>query len=109
MRALARRLNEIGKIRIGCQVPIERGKNAGKPRPCNISWLRGIVQQCEASQVACFVKQLGNNVCPDNRLWPEKSRMQLRDSKGADPSEWPADLRVQQYSPQEVLLTATGV
>lgn len=37
---LARRLNEIGKIRIGCQVPIEQGKNAGKPRPERLKYFR---------------------------------------------------------------------
>ena len=37
---LRRRLNEVGKIRIGCQVPIERGKNAGKPRPERLKCFR---------------------------------------------------------------------
>ena len=37
---LPRRLNEVGKVRIGCQVPIEHGKNAGKPRPERLKYFR---------------------------------------------------------------------
>ena len=39
-RALSRRITEAGKIRIGCQVPIEHGKNAGKPRPERLKHFR---------------------------------------------------------------------
>jgi protein gp37 len=30
-------------------------------RPCNVQWIRSIVQQCKDANVACFVKQLGSN------------------------------------------------
>lgn len=59
----------------------ESGPNA---RPCNIEWVRAVVQCCAAVGVACFVKQLG-------------SAAGLRDSKGGDPDEWPEDLRVRQF------------
>lgn len=34
----------------------ESGKGA---RPCDVDWIRSIVQQCQAADVPCFVKQLG--------------------------------------------------
>ena len=40
MQTLIRRLNEVGKIRIGCQVPIEQGRNTGKPRPERLKHFR---------------------------------------------------------------------
>jgi protein gp37 len=47
-------------------------------------WIRSIVQQCSAARVPVFVKQMG-------------TRPHLKDRKGGDPSEWPADLRVRQF------------
>lgn len=69
------------------------GESGTRARSCDIAWIRSIVAQCKASSVPCFVKQMGarpfetRNVCP----------IRLRDAKGADPSEWPADLRVQEF------------
>lgn len=64
----------------------ESGPGAGV---CNAGWVRGIVRQCDEARVPCFVKQLGSN--PSGVLWG------LRDRKGGDPSEWPEDLRVQEF------------
>lgn len=61
----------------------ESGPNA---RPCQVEWIRSVVQQCQAARVPVFVKQLGANC-----------NIPLRHQKGADPSEWPADLRVRQW------------
>lgn len=35
------------------------GESGPGARPCNIEWIRSIVQQCKAAKVPCFVKQLG--------------------------------------------------
>lgn len=87
----------------------ESGPNA---RPCNIEWIRSIVQQCRDAGVPCFVKQLGSNVIdhgttsattfPISQCWPTGTNVNhhnvlLRDAKGGDPSEWPEDLRVRQF------------
>lgn len=85
----------------------ESGRNA---RPCNLDWIRDLVRQCREAGVPCFMKQLGSNVLCDLEStddgWPEGTvadpqgrygRIQLRDSKGGDPSKWPADLRVTQW------------
>ena len=73
----------------------ESGPNA---RPCNIEWIRSIVEQCREAGVPCFVKQIGANAQKDHGEpigWPERTRP--RDPKGGDWDEWPEDLRVQEY------------
>ncbi len=35
------------------------GESGPGARPCDIEWIRGIVKQCKAAGVPCFVKQLG--------------------------------------------------
>lgn len=51
----------------------QRGPNA---MPCNVEWIRSVVEQCHQAGVPCFVQQLGS---------------------GADPSRWPEDLRVWKF------------
>jgi hypothetical protein len=38
------------------------GESGRRARPFDVAWARGIVQQCRAAGIACFVKQLGANV-----------------------------------------------
>lgn len=38
------------------------GESGPGARPCDISWIRSIVQQCQAADVPIFVKQLGSYV-----------------------------------------------
>jgi hypothetical protein len=45
--------------------------------------------------VSCFVKQLGAD--PRYIIGAVEYALDLRDRKGGDPSEWPADLRVRQW------------
>lgn len=87
------------------------GESGPKARPCNVEWIRSIIRQCEAANVACFVKQLGSRplrrrevILDDGQslddLLPQHSvatGKSLRDRKGGDPSEWPDDLRVRQF------------
>ncbi len=79
----------------------------GKPaRPCNVEWIRDGVKQCRKARVACWVKQLGSNPTtydpPDE--FPDGTEFLGQDPKlkhkaGADMSEWPEDLRVQEAMP----------
>jgi protein gp37 len=100
------------------------GESGPDARKCRISWVRGVVGQCQKWKVPVFVKQLGTHVIdrndagfdghePDN--WPDgtetddwdldpcrqyqgaDARILLSDSKGADPAEWPEDLRLQEF------------
>ena len=68
---------------------IAGGESGPGARPCNVDWIRSIVSQCAQAGVACFVKQLGAKPIG---LGPGG----LRDRKGGDIAEWPADLRVRQ-------------
>ncbi len=90
---------------------ITGGESGPGARPCNIEWLRSTVEQCKQAGVPVFVKQLGskpfyideaNRRCggavavPVSALafggWEHTGKM-FKSSKGADPSEWPDDLR----------------
>ena len=88
------------------------GESGPKARPCDVAWIRSVVEQCSAAGVPAFVKQLGakpldwSRAEPTGRFRtdPDTGRRQLqvvqpklRDRKGGDPSEWPDDLRVRQF------------
>jgi protein gp37 len=71
------------------------GESGAKARPCNVEWVRSIVQQCAEAGVPCFVKQLGAFATfPYGAV--DNAPMPLVDSKGGDWAEWPEDLRVRQ-------------
>ena len=95
------------------------GESGSKARPCDLAWIRSIRDQCQAAGVACFVKQLGArpmewelcglapNSIPSATLDYHLSMggsepddvphwLNLRDSHGGDPSEWPEDLRIRE-------------
>ena len=72
------------------------GESGPGARPCNVDWIRGIVQQCEAARVPVFVKQLGA-YSQDDLVEGTDWRRVYRDRAGGDPAEWPASLRVRQY------------
>lgn len=87
------------------------GESGPGARPCDVAWIRSIVEQCRAADVACFVKQLGaasivssqaqfSMLAPigDPTRWGRiEIPMVLKDRKGGDPAEWPEDLRVRQF------------
>lgn len=70
------------------------GESGHGARICHVQWIRGIVAQCRAEKVACFVKQLGSRV--DWSLYDDSARV-LTDTKGGNVAEWPADLRVRDF------------
>ena len=75
------------------------GESGPGARRCDLRWVRNIVRDCRSAHVPVFVKQLGAR--PDgwwtNELGPRMNRHGMRDRKGADPSEWPEDLRLREY------------
>lgn len=82
---------------------ITGGESGPKARNCRTDDIRALVEQCQAAQVPVFVKQLGAQP-----RWSEVARDQqflitLRDRKGEDMSEWPLDLRVQQFPTPKAL------
>lgn len=97
------------------------GESGAKARPFHVDWARSIVKQCQAAGVPVHVKQLGAqprgwcagmaHVKPEEREgWncdfyeaheqgaecPGRCAAMV-DRAGGDPSEWPEDLRVQQW------------
>lgn len=82
---------DTGKIPVnaeGIDWVIVGGESGPGARPCDIAWIRSIVEQCQAAEVPCFVKQLGAKCYGLNRGYT---------GKGTNPDEWPADLRVRQF------------
>jgi protein gp37 len=82
------------------------GESGHGARPCDVVWIRSIVEQCKAAGVSVFVKQLGANVrglIDSKGLDHDRiasilgSTYRLRDKKGGDWSEWPEDLRVREF------------
>ena len=80
------------------------GESGAGARPFDIDWARQILRQCRMADVACFIKQLGSHPIQQNLEYVEGQAVEvssrdvpLRDKKGADPAEWPEDLRVQQF------------
>lgn len=75
------------------------GESGGtKARRYDLAWPRDLRDQCSSAGVAFFHKQLGctpfqsgDGVHTLDTAYPIKNR------SGADPAEWPADLRVQQF------------
>ncbi|WP_128545035.1 DUF5131 family protein [Larkinella soli] len=57
-------------------------------RPCRLEWIENLVDQCQTAGIAVFVKQLGTHIAKE---------LGLKHRHGADPSEWPEHLRVQQF------------
>lgn len=82
----------------------ESGQNA---RPCNIDWIRSIVQQCKEADVPVFVKQLGSGRSEYSgaaRIQPtgnikdgQQGAFVYKHKKGGDISEFPEDLRVREF------------
>jgi len=73
------------------------GESGPGARRCDRGWIRSIVQQCGSAETPVFVKQLGEfqlTSDPDSRI---DVMNQHSDRAGRDPSEWPPDLRVQQF------------
>jgi protein gp37 len=93
---------ELAPRRIGwCIVGGESDQPGHRARPFDITWARDIVRQCRAANVPVFVKQLGSRArwpdLPPASWAPLRYGLVLKDRAGADPSEWPADLRVREF------------
>lgn len=72
------------------------GESGPGARPCNVEWIRSIVRQCKEAGTPVFVKQLGSLPYePTSRT--TDIPMKLCHPKGANPAEWPADLRVREF------------
>lgn len=91
------------------------GESGPKARPCDVAWIRAVVQQCKVAGVPVFVKQLGAASIARNAefvrddVWRAMEAADIdaaesfplcvryTDRKGGDPTEWPEDLRVREW------------
>ena len=97
-------LEDLGELDLrGIRWVIVGGESGPGARPCSISWIRSVVEQCRAAKVSCFVKQLGAHIRGDKAEfrtidWDvvDGHGFGLCDRKGGDPDEWPEDIRVRQ-------------
>ncbi|MGE0227790.1 MAG: DUF5131 family protein [Dehalococcoidia bacterium] len=96
---------------------IAGGESGQHARLMDLAWARSLRDQCAAAGVPFFMKQLGSRPTSTgwdgaaSTLWPpddfglegpwrregESYFRKLRNSHGADPEEWPEDLRVRQW------------
>jgi protein gp37 len=67
---------------------ITGGESGPNARSYDPEWARDIVRQCREAGAAPFVKQLG-------KVWAKTNG--AKHPAGADPAEWPEDLRVQEF------------
>ena len=72
----------------------ESGKPRDKARPFDAQWARTMIRRCQRAGVPVFMKQLGSVAADGNRPLPTKHYA------GAEPEEWPADIRVREYPRQ---------
>lgn len=77
------------------------GESGQKARLFYIEWAQDLVKQCDYAGVPVFVKQLGSNPRQRADLKNANWRLDLRDKKGGDMSEWPPELRIRQFPPVE--------
>jgi protein gp37 len=93
---------------------IQGGESGPHARAFDVAWARRMRDQCKAAGAAYFLKQLGRLAYDSDtakptgrfRTHPQAGhrqyevtarKLRLADGAGADPSEWPEDLRVQQF------------
>ena len=69
------------------------GESGPGARPFNLAWAESLRDQCKASNVAFFMKQVGSRPLSACGCGP----LHLEDRKGGDPSEWPEALRVREF------------
>jgi protein gp37 len=67
------------------------GESGPGARPFDLAWARQTIDQCREAGIAPFFKQTGSRPILDGEP------LRLKDRKGGDMDEWPADLRVREY------------
>ncbi len=111
-----------GKVRLMLDWAILGGESGPGARPCNVRWIRSLVQQCQSAGVATFVKQLGARIAGDasefyvyqahygadkfttpviganaGKCPPGYDSFTLTDKKGGTMNSWPKDLQIREF------------
>lgn len=86
--------------RVGIDHLIVGGESGPRARPFDLEWARSAIRQGKEAGMPVFVKQVGRkpvcscSACKQWDCWAHAES--IDDSKGGDPIEWPADLRVRE-------------
>lgn len=82
---------------------ITGGESGSGARPMDLDWARRNRDQTHEAGATWFMKQVGSNAFSEGRLF------RTRHPHGADPAEWPEDLRIQDFprSPAALSLFAS--
>ncbi|MFJ1782462.1 DUF5131 family protein [Streptomyces anulatus] len=75
---------------------IAGGESGPGARPLHTEWIADLLTDTRQAGVATFVKQLGT-VWARDTYWGGKNVAAHGDTKGGDPTYWPAELRVREY------------
>lgn len=67
------------------------GESGSGARPCDLQWIRGLVKECEYSETAVFVKQLGSMPIDNG------NKLKLKNRKGGKIYEFPDDLKIREF------------
>jgi protein gp37 len=67
------------------------GESGPKARTMDIEWARDIVEQCQASNTAVYVKQVGSRPVFEGEPYP------VSHPKGGNIDEWPEELKIREY------------
>ncbi|MFE9461640.1 phage Gp37/Gp68 family protein [Streptomyces californicus] len=89
-----------GPARLGIDWVIIGGESGPGARPFQTAWATNLIEDSRAAGAAPFVKQLGT-VWARDTYWAGKSVAAHGDTKGGDPTYWPANLRVREYPTTE--------
>lgn len=77
------------------------GESGSDARPCHIDWIRSIVKQCQGTNVAVFVKQLGSMAIESTPyivdVATSNHQIKLKDRKGENIDEFPEDLKIREF------------
>lgn len=90
-------LENLGKINLtDIHWAIIGGESGTQARPCNVQWIRYLVEQCKYYEIPVFVKQLGAKPYQQHRT-EEGYVLQITDTKGGVIEEFPADLQIREF------------
>ena len=74
------------------------GESGPKARPCHLSWIKSLVDQCRRWNISPFVKQLGGNIPDEDQNYIQRvTGKSVHDSKGGNLEEFPPELRVREF------------
>lgn len=71
----------------------ESGNETGKYtyRPCKLDWIKSVVDECKANNIAVFVKQLGTYLSKE---------LKMSDRHGGNIDDFPEELKIRQFPKQ---------